>query len=204
MDDSRRQRSMNRPRSGPRAAQAAIAAPPLPLGRVLRAATRAVPVFAVVLITAMLLLPTGVVGAQDGAATDDQEPDVVATVVADNEDPVVEDPVIEDPVVEDPVVEDPVVEDPIVEDPVVDAEDPQTDDPDVDLDTTDPDTALVPGYDSGINVSMFTCAGPLGGNLDLLLQNCPASYDTSFDIYGPELTLSSQGGIALNALPAGN
>ena len=227
---------MNPPRSGRRAARAAMTAPTPPLmgrrrttgGRILRAVTRGVPVFAVVLIAAMLILPTGLVGAEDAASTDDQEPDVVATVVAESddpvvedpvvedpvvedpvvEDPVVEDPVVEDPVVEDPVVEDPVVEDPVVEDPVVDAEDPQTDDPDAtpdaDPDTADPDPSLVPGYESGINVTMFTCPGPFAGDLDLLLQNCPVSSDTNFDIYGPELTLSSQGGIALNALPAGD
>ncbi len=61
-----------------------------------------------------------------------------------------------------------------------------------------------PGQDtSGIYLNKFDCGGTYGGDLNQLLQNCTVVSNVTFDVFGPNLQQTSQGGIALEVLPAG-
>jgi hypothetical protein len=66
------------------------------------------------------------------------------------------------------------------------------------------DTALLaPEDQSGIFVNIFGCPSGAGGDLNTLLQTCAVDYSIEFEIYGPNLTQFTTGGIAFERLPAG-
>ena len=71
-------------------------------------------------------------------------------------------------------------------------------------DATPVDTALLqPEDQSGIFLNIFDCPSGAGGDLNALLQTCAVDYSIEFEIYGPNLTQFTQGGIAFERLPAG-
>lgn len=70
---------------------------------------------------------------------------------------------------------------------------------------TDAVTALQPEDQSGLFLNKFDCLAGTARDLDLdqLLQTCTVTANVTFDIFGPNLQQTSQGGFSLERLPAG-
>lgn len=159
----------------------------------------------VVFVAAMLILPTMVARAADDDPADGEVP--VETTIDDSvptDPPPVEEPAPTDvPPTDAPPTDAPLTDAPSTDTPPT-SEEPLPVEPDGGNGQETPRVAFT-NDQVGIYLNVFNCPNSdVPQELGTMLQSCPIYSGVEIFLYGPDLTQSSLGGMAMQAMPAGN